>query len=809
MQILGIGWQNLASLEVPFEIRLDEAPLGQVGLFAITGPTGAGKTTILDAMCLALFDRTPRLSRGRAPMIGRSAVDDGIAALDPRNQLRRGAGSGYATCTFAGRDGRVYKATWKARRARNQPAGKLQAVDMQLLDVAAGKQLGGTKTEVQAAIVDRLGLDFDQFRRSVLLAQGDFAAFLKAGEKERADLLERVTGTEVYAALGRAAWARASDADSALGQIRAEQRALGLLDAADRGALEEEARWAQWRLDQAETARTEALRGLEVHGRRAGLRLQIAAATEEQTAAVTVWEGAAEERARLTALEGLAEHSPLVREADRIRADIARLTLEVTQRQVAVNKEQARLEVAETGRKLAATGVQAARQALAAQQPAVARARALDQRITDGQARLAQAQALVATAAEARDAAHAAHASHRAAVKAEQERLDRTVEWLAEHADDEALAVARDVVLQQIDVQIDAQAQALALAEARPAILQALESAEAALSTARTRAAAAKAVFDEARRHADELAARRDATDSAAIAAALEEARSELRSLERIAALATEQAQAMSAVSGVRDQLAQEAGEQEAARAAVARAKAGEGPATGRLDASEQALSKARAALGLEDRRAELVDGEACPLCGSEEHPWASHAPGLDALVQDLKTQVAVARDALSGLREKAVRQEERALAAEQRIRQLRVDGTSFESTAAAAAERLAAEGARVGWHELPGEADLPEALAQRGRRPRLGGSRPRNSSGPAASWSVMPNKPSDRSGWRWRPWTRPSGANSGASRRPLLPGRRRRPTAGPRRSCSSASMRRARPSPPPWECGPRSMGWT
>ena len=171
MKLLAIRGRNLASLAEPFEIDLTAPPLVSAGLFAITGPTGAGKSTILDALCLALFSRLPRLPGGVGTLLGREEdpADLRIATTDVRGVLRRGAGSGWAEAEFAGRDGHRYLARWEVRRARNRPGGRLQDVTQSLLRLDDRQPLGGTATETRAEIERLLGLSFDQFRRAVLL----------------------------------------------------------------------------------------------------------------------------------------------------------------------------------------------------------------------------------------------------------------------------------------------------------------------------------------------------------------------------------------------------------------------------------------------------------------------------------------------------------------------------------------------------------------------------------------------------------------------------------------------------------------
>ncbi|MGE5185455.1 MAG: AAA family ATPase, partial [Acidobacteriota bacterium] len=227
MRILAIRGCNLASLAGEFEIDLAHGPLGGAGVFAITGPTGAGKSTLLDAMCVALFDRTPRLTNHSRVVVGRG--DDDPAALgaqDVRALLRRGATAGYAEVDFESGDLKRYRARWSVRRARNAADGRFQDQQVTLLSLDGGERLGGTRTETLKAIHERLGLTFDQFRRSALLAQGEFAAFLRADGKDRSELLERMTGTEIYSRLSIAAHVRAQQA---VHRLEALEAALGAI----------------------------------------------------------------------------------------------------------------------------------------------------------------------------------------------------------------------------------------------------------------------------------------------------------------------------------------------------------------------------------------------------------------------------------------------------------------------------------------------------------------------------------------------------------------------------------------------------
>lgn len=287
MRILALRGENLASLAAPFAVEFETPAWQQQGLFAITGRTGAGKSTLLDALCLALYARIPRLERAGAAAI------DGVHVHDVRTILTRGAGEGWAECEFIGNDGLPYRSRWRVWRAQKRSTGRLQPDEMQAWCLAATVPypLGRTKTEVLRALQRALGLSFEQFCRAVLLAQGDFAAFLHATADERATLLEKLTGTECYSRVSVAAFEQAKVAQAALSNM---EKALGMeapLGEADRSAL-------QQALTQATTQQTQ----LEQQWQRAihvqqrckdyvALRVERSKAMCAWRAAVHAWEG--------------------------------------------------------------------------------------------------------------------------------------------------------------------------------------------------------------------------------------------------------------------------------------------------------------------------------------------------------------------------------------------------------------------------------------------------------------------------------------------------------------------------------------
>ena len=177
MKILKLKALNINSLkgetQIDFRTFLDDN-----ALFAITGPTGAGKSTILDIITCALYGRTPRLK-------------------NPNELMSRHTGECLCEVEFEIK-GDIYRSSWSQKRARKNASGKFQSAKMELSDVSTAKVLKSTLRDVPKYVEELSGLDFDRFKQSMVLAQGGFDAFLKADEKERSSLLEKMTGTQVY-----------------------------------------------------------------------------------------------------------------------------------------------------------------------------------------------------------------------------------------------------------------------------------------------------------------------------------------------------------------------------------------------------------------------------------------------------------------------------------------------------------------------------------------------------------------------------------------------------------------------------------
>ena len=195
MKLRKLTIHNIASI-ADASIDFDGKELQNEAVFLICGETGSGKTSILDAICLALYNSTPRLSMASGKGSYTDVNGEQITLVNPNQYLRKGTWEASVTLDFEA-GGKEWRASWSTHRANKKVDGRFQGINWELMDLESGLCSKGS----EAAQVS--GLSFDEFRRTTMLAQGDFTAFLKSKDDEKSAILEKITGSGIYRQIGK------------------------------------------------------------------------------------------------------------------------------------------------------------------------------------------------------------------------------------------------------------------------------------------------------------------------------------------------------------------------------------------------------------------------------------------------------------------------------------------------------------------------------------------------------------------------------------------------------------------------------
>lgn len=654
MKILAIRGKNLAALAAEFAIDFQSEPLASADLYAICGPTGAGKSTLLDALCLALYERTPRLSRvgrggGEIPDVG----DNDISPSDPRTLLRRGAAEGFAEVDFVGSDGIAYRARWSVRRSRSKIDGKLQQSEVSLLRLVDTQPLGDhRKSETLKRIEACVGLNFDQFTRAVLLAQNDFAAFLKASDDERAELLQTLTGTGTFATISMQAYARMKAEKEALERLQAQlkdQQPLSPDARADKqNQLQQHAAQAT------ELAQQKAVTEAHLRWYQQWDRLQAALGEARQKLEAAQAEQVAAEprRAQLARLEQVQAARPLCLEVTRLTQAVDSAEAAELVARAELDRAQAQVRTHQGSHAKALAQVSLAEAARTQAQPDIDQARVLDARIatltpqwqTAEQSRNDAQKHLLAQEKRAQEAIENIASAER--------DLTAAQDWLAAHATLRPLAEGWqrwEALLAQAQQASNAQIQAETglevLQKKAAAQVQASVVAQAALTSATEATQAASATLDTLATACAAVDAEQLAQDKQALEARREQLHSAAQLWQRYTELSRQQ-----------DKLhAQQQAHQQECQSSQQALDDGS-PKRARLEAelhsAEQAwhLAQLAASQNAETLRASLQDGQTCPVCGAVDHPYANHAPVADAMLKSLQDHVKVKQADLRAL---------------------------------------------------------------------------------------------------------------------------------------------------------------
>ncbi len=664
MKILAIRGRHLASLTT-FDVSLEQGPLGRAGLFAITGPTGAGKSTLLDALCLALYDRLPRIKREKGGYLVPAGVadDPALPFTDCRHIIQRGQRDAYAEVDFLGCDNRRWRARWQVRppqRKTSRPGLRTSEIELFELTASDGAapETGNRKTEhgkeeTLKLISQKVGLSYEQFCRSVLLAQGDFAAFLKSSAEERASLLEAMTDTRLYTELSKAAHERARREKEALEALKQQTGYLTPLSDDERHQLEAEREQRAAQCRELERQRSAYEQAQQWYDRHDALEAAFQKAKADHDAALQARHEAEDRRAYLARLDQAARLRPLYERHATAQQELSQAAQKVAatgQQQAAAH---ALLEAARNQVEQAEKDLAYAKAERTARQPDIEAARALDLKLHQAQQQASEAENQLAAARQrfAEQQQQLAAAEH---VQAQvNEAIAQTSRWLEDHAHLQAVADQQKRWERDIRAYLEVRTTLAQLEEQEARVTADLQRhetvlahAQHALQNAEAQLVADRQALQHATQHLESLAQSQSPDARRELRRRLDEQRTTLNTLrglaeaagkaERECAEAIQEAEAaQTALDTLQRDDDQYAHEQVALEAV--------------LNERLQELRLAEATEELAARRPDLlVPGQPCPLCGSTEHPDANKPAPPGDLVARIRNEVEAVRQALN-----------------------------------------------------------------------------------------------------------------------------------------------------------------
>ncbi|HEX5151997.1 MAG TPA: AAA family ATPase [Parafilimonas sp.] len=640
MKILAIRIKNLASLDGVTEIDFTSEPLCSAGIFAITGPTGAGKSTILDALCLALYGKTPRYLQAKESGIEITDVQgSAISQGDVRGILRDGTGEGFAEVDFAGVDGQRYRAAWRVRRARNKAEGSLQQYSIALKNILTNTDIPGRKNEVLEEIERLIGLNFEQFTRSVLLAQGDFTAFLKAAKDEKSALLEKLTGTHIYSEISKQVFVNYSKEKRELEDLNLQREGIPTLTQGELEDLEQQKATLEQSIAALEKDAEALNKEIAWHTQFTVLQTNLSAANTAQAAAIEAKQNATGREQELKQVEQVQPTRTWVDGQQAAEKQLAEKTALLQQLQTTLDNLQQQQETLERQLQTANEAAQAALHQQEAAVPHLEEAKALDVQIKEKEEQVNQAATEVNTA-------EANQQQLQQQFQAQQQQsglllasITQLQQWKQDNSDRQPIAENHGLISAKLG---DAQALLAAIQTVLPQLERtqlAIAEAKQAKTGLETKSAAiAKHLQAEKEKHttaSDVLATIPIASaeqEKAAIDSRIEDmiaaeahwkivshSKADLDALkQKLAINKSELINKSQSLAGTLEQLM---------------------IATAERSASLGMLNKARlaAAENVESLRLQLIPEEPCPVCGSTAHPYVTEQPKLNHVLAELE----------------------------------------------------------------------------------------------------------------------------------------------------------------------------
>jgi len=666
MRILEIRFKNLNSLTGEWFIDFTHPAFIADGIFAITGPTGAGKTTILDAVCLALYGCTPRLNR----------VTRGGNEI-----MSRQTGECFAETLFETPAGR-YRCHWRQHRARRRPSGELQPPSHEVADADSGKVLQSKLRDTADFIEAATGMDFERFTRSMLLAQGGFAAFLQAPPDGRAPILEQITGTGIYSRISMKVHQLRADEHKKLGIMTAELEGLQLLSDDERRELAQALEAGK---------QSEAALALEIDGfKKAVAWLEDLRELEKRLATMEGRQRDFEQRKK--AFQPLRVRLERARQARELEADAARtdaLEAEQKKEMAALDAAQRELPKLESAlaravklEKSASQELEQKRQYQQAQAAVIRKVREMDVRIENRHSRVEAVEASIRKAEKKGQVFRRRLSKLETSVKERRAAIAEIARYLEQHAADASLVENMAAIERLFGALKEKSA---ALTDARRALKQAL----AEIDAVGSRLKGEETVFHRCREQLEQdreaflqadrlivrLLAGRQPSDWHR---ELERLRDRKHLLQKLGEILQRRKQASRAIADADARLGQLRSETAALPEKIRRKQAEEGALKREVQHLETEVTLLGRIRDLEEERRRLEDGQPCPLCGATEHPWAAgNTPVSDSsrtALEAARRAQTQATEAVTALRVKQAGTAKDLRQAEERRQTLRTD---------------------------------------------------------------------------------------------------------------------------------------
>ncbi|HHE31893.1 MAG TPA: exonuclease SbcC [Chlorobaculum parvum] len=623
MKILTLRFANLNSLQGEWLIDFTRPEYVADGVFAITGPTGSGKSTILDAICLALYGETPRL---------------GKITVSSNEIMSRHAGECFAEVTFAAASG-TFRCTWSQHRSRKKPGGVLQAQKHEIADAETGEVIQSKVQETRQEVEVRTGMDFDRFTRSMLLAQGGFAKFLQADADQRAPVLEQITGTEIYSVISMKVHERKRTELEQLQRFELEAGGLRLLTPevlveleAERGGLVETERELSKNLE----SDAAALRWLDEIAR---LEEALAATGHEAETLEAEREAFRDDARRLERARTAELVEAVWTEVRLMREEVRRNAADLAGKEAQHPEAERAVHEANEAHKAAERNVASAQQAVQDSRPLIARARRLDEQIVAKSGELARLKQERKTL-ERRQAQFRSERTEVATVLESTRRaLQELREWQAEHRIDASLAGALSGIRHALEELHPAAQREAVAASAIDGLHRDQETLQDELALAEADACESRSAFEEADKALGELKgaflSQLDGATLKSLLGELDLLRERHRLLEAIMELYAEGKQFAPKIERIDTEIQGAERRRTETSLKLDHARQLLESVEREVVSQEELARLADRVRSLEEERGRLVEAEPCPLCGSTHHPYAEGAlpeSGGDAL---------------------------------------------------------------------------------------------------------------------------------------------------------------------------------